>query len=62
MNLKKDWFKLLIVAVGGLYMLNMTGGFIEFIPDITPVIGNLDEAVATVIAYHFGTEIFKGKK
>ena len=45
--------KALLVAVVGviatLYLLNPTAGFIELIPDNIPVIGNLDEAGATVI-------------
>ena len=34
---------------GSLYILNPTGGFIEFIPDNLPLVGNLDEAGATTI-------------
>ena len=29
------------------YLLNPTAGVLEFIPDVLPVIGNLDEATAT---------------
>ncbi len=32
-----------------LYILNPGAGFIELIPDNIPIIGNLDEAAATVI-------------
>jgi uncharacterized membrane protein YkvA (DUF1232 family) len=45
------------------YLLNPTAGFLEFIPDNIPVIGNLDEAAVTailigVLAY-FGLDINK---
>ena len=40
------------MVLGGLsllYILNPGAGFVEFIPDNLPVIGNLDEAAATVV-------------
>jgi hypothetical protein len=41
--------KALIVALlCVLFLLNLTGGLIE-IPDCLPIIGNLDEVVATVV-------------
>ena len=45
------------------YLLNPTAGFLEFIPDNIPAIGNLDEAAVTailigVLAY-FGLDINK---
>ena len=30
-----------------IYIINPTAGFIEFLPDNLPIIGNLDEATAT---------------
>lgn len=36
---------LALISTG--YLTNPTGGLIELIPDITPFIGNLDEAAAT---------------
>lgn len=45
--------KSIIVLLTGIlslmYLLNIGGGFIELIPDNIPVIGNLDEATATVL-------------
>ena len=35
-------------VLGGVYILNPTAGIIQFIPDNAPIIGNLDEAMATV--------------
>lgn len=32
-----------------IYLLNPTLGWIEFIPDVVPIIGNIDEAGATLI-------------
>jgi hypothetical protein len=34
-------------ALGFLYLINPTAGVFELIPDILPVVGNLDEAAAT---------------
>ena len=45
--------KRLLVALAGilslLYILNPTMGVFEFIPDNIPLIGNLDEATATMV-------------
>lgn len=57
--------KNLSVAVVGffavIYLLNPTAGFIEFIPDNFPIIGNLDEAGAVLIIVsalrHFGIDL-----
>lgn len=35
--------------LSALYLLNIGAGVIELIPDNIPIIGNLDEAAATVI-------------
>jgi hypothetical protein len=35
------------IALGGLYLLNPTFGFLEIVPDNIPFWGNLDEAGAT---------------
>lgn len=49
----KKFVKAAIVFVIGafcaLYILNPGAGFVEFIPDNIPVIGNLDEAAAIAI-------------
>ncbi len=55
-----------IVAAGlGLfatvYLLNPAAGWVEFIPDFIPTIGNLDEAAAVLILLrclsHFGIDL-----
>lgn len=44
-----------------IYLLNPDAGWIEFIPDFIPVIGNLDEAAAVLILLrclsHFGIDL-----
>jgi uncharacterized membrane protein YkvA (DUF1232 family) len=35
-----------IALISGLYLLNPTAGFIEFIPDNLPIVGNIDEMIA----------------
>ncbi len=63
---------LAITGVAGLYLANPTAGVLELIPDITPVIGNLDEAAAVALLMsglgYFGvnvgwlTTIFGGRR
>ncbi len=62
-------FAIIVTAVlCVIYLLNPTAGFLEFIPDNLPVIGNLDEATAVAIllacARYFGYDLsrFFGKK
>jgi hypothetical protein len=54
----------LVALLGGLigvvYVLNPTAGLFELVPDITPVVGNLDEAGATVLAMASLRYLFKG--
>jgi hypothetical protein len=38
---------LLLAGVCLIYIINPTAGFLEFIPDNLPIIGNIDEATAT---------------
>lgn len=65
----KDMFVLAIIIVSGLYLINPTMGVFELIPDNLPVIGNLDEGVATTLllsglsyfGYNF-TNLFKRNK
>jgi len=35
--------------LGGLYLLNPSAGLFELLPDALPVVGNLDEAAATLL-------------
>ncbi|NNC94119.1 MAG: DUF1232 domain-containing protein [Chitinophagales bacterium] len=63
--------KILVILTGVisfLYLINPTAGVFEIIPDVIPVVGNLDEATATTLLLaslsYFGidlTNIFKKK-
>ena len=51
-----DMKKLLIHVVGLtslLYLLNIGVGVIELIPDNIPIVGNLDEATATILLINY---------
>lgn len=48
-NIFQKLIVLLITAVAGLYLANPTAGLLELIPDVTPVVGNLDEATAMAL-------------
>lgn len=48
-RLFKEGFILAITAIAGIYLLNPTAGFLEFLPDALPLVGNLDEIAATAI-------------
>lgn len=47
----KDYFVLLLGIISALYLLNFSFGFIEFLPDSLPLVGNVDEAVAAYLLY-----------
>lgn len=40
---------IIAIIIGGIYLLNPTAGFIEFLPDALPIVGNIDEAGATML-------------
>jgi hypothetical protein len=48
-------------AISVLYLSNIGVGVVEFIPDNLPVVGNLDEAIATLLLIrvfaHFGINL-----
>lgn len=48
-------------AVSAVYLVNPTAGFLEFIPDNVPFLGNLDEAGAMLLLInclrHFGVDL-----
>lgn len=53
-----------VLALGGIsavYLVNPTAGFLEFIPDNIPFLGNLDEAGAMLLLInclrHFGVDL-----
>lgn len=51
----KKWSPFLVYLtgiIGVVYLLNPTSGFIELIPDNIPLIGNLDEGAAALLAWN----------
>lgn len=49
MRILREMLVLALAALMILYLVNPTAGFIELLPDNLPLIGNLDEATATLI-------------
>jgi len=64
----KSLLVLLAAIFSIIYLINPGAGFIEFLPDNLPIVGNLDEATATAIllacARYFGLDLahFFGRK
>jgi uncharacterized membrane protein YkvA (DUF1232 family) len=56
------WLVYILAIVGLLYILNPTAGVFEFIPDVIPFVGNLDEGVAMMLVIMGIVEITEGKK
>ena len=57
MNKKLKWRLLLVASI--IYLLNPTLGVWEIIPDQIPLIGNLDEAGAVLLAIKAWKELSK---
>lgn len=56
------WLVFLTGFIGLIYLLNPTMGVFEIIPDVVPVVGNLDEGVAAVLIWYAVVEFFEGRK
>ncbi len=56
------WLVYLAAILGTIYLLNPTAGFIEFLPDNLPVVGNLDEGAAMLLIWYGLVEFFEGRK
>ena len=60
-NQPKDFGMLIFGIISVLYILNITFGVVEFLPDNIPIIGNIDEALATgvfiAVLQYFGVDI-----
>ena len=56
------WLIYILAIIGILYILNPTAGFLEFIPDNIPIVGNLDEGVACILIYAGLLEFFEGRR
>jgi len=56
------WSVYVLAVLGLIYILNPTMGFVEFLPDNLPIIGNLDEGVAFMLLWAGLVEFFEGRK
>jgi uncharacterized membrane protein YkvA (DUF1232 family) len=56
------WLIYLAALLSLVYLLNPTAGTLEIIPDFLPIIGNLDEGVASVLLWYGLVELFEGRK
>ena len=48
--------------VGLVYLLNPSMGVFELLPDNLPIVGNLDEGIATLLIWSSLVEMFEGRK
>jgi len=53
------WTVYISALLSVVYILNPTAGFIEFLPDNIPLIGNLDEGAATIAIWYGLVEFFE---
>ena len=56
------WLVYIAAVLSFIYILNPTAGTLEILPDILPIIGNLDEGVASVLLWYGLVEFFEGRK
>jgi hypothetical protein len=49
MRLFKEMFIILLGVMAFIYLVNPTAGFIEFLPDNLPLVGNIDEGTAALL-------------
>ncbi len=56
------WAVYLAALVGLVYLLNPGLGVFELLPDNLPVVGNLDEGLAFMLAWYGLLEFFEGKR
>jgi hypothetical protein len=45
----KEMFIIFMGVLAFIYLVNPTAGIVEFIPDVLPFVGNIDEGTATLI-------------
>ena len=57
-----SWVILLMALVGFGYLLNPGMGIFEIIPDNIPIIGNLDEGIATMLIWYGVMEILEMRR
>ena len=65
---RKDIGMIFVGVFSALYLLNPSGGIIEFVSDLVPFVGNIDEVAATTLLLgalgYFGIDVrgFFGNK
>jgi hypothetical protein len=52
----------LTALIGLVYILNPIPGGVDLIPDIIPIIGNLDDGAAAILVWYGLVELFEGRK
>jgi len=55
------WIVFLLSFVGLIYLLSPTFGIFELIPDIIPIVGNLDEGAAAILVWQ-GLQLLLNRK
>ena len=60
-RIARYWVNLILcpifILLSFIYLMNPTVGIVEFIPDFFPIIGNIDEFIASIILF-FSTKLF----
>lgn len=56
------WLVYVLAGIGVIYIINPTLGIFEFIPDVLPFVGNLDEGLAVMLILFGVVELVEGKK
>jgi len=59
--MKKRTWAIVATVFSALYLINPTGGFVEFLPDNLPLVGNLDEATITALLI-WAISVIRGKE
>jgi uncharacterized membrane protein YkvA (DUF1232 family) len=56
------WLVYTLGVLGGVYILNPTLGIFELIPDVLPIVGNIDESLAVMLILAGIVEAVEGRK
>ena len=56
------WLVYVAALIALVYLLNPTAGTLEILPDMLPIIGNLDEGVAAILLWYGLVEFFEGRQ
>ena len=56
------WLVYVLAVIGVIYIFNPTLGIFEFIHDVLPFVGNIDEGIAVMLILFGIVELVEGKK